>query len=287
MLSIAAALVMLPPPLPPSSRDVLAAEDTGWREIRQNSLLYMDVNEGTVLIELFGWFAPENTRNIFELVNAGHFDGGTIDRVQENYVVQWSGPEGAPRGNAVDRVPGESVQASEALDPIPLLPFGDVYAPAVGHWASFPVARDGENIWLTHCYGMVGVGRGEDVDGADGSELYVVIGQAPRHLDRNITLVGMVRQGMEHLTSLPRGSGALGFYGGEVEKPAISSIRHGSDVPPDEQIRLEVLDSAAPSWSAWVDARANRKRDGWFTYSHNAVDLCNLPIPVRRIDSED
>lgn len=287
MLSVAAALAMLPPPLPPSSADVLSDEETVWREIRQHSLLYMDVNGGTVLIELYPWFAPENTRNIVELVDARHFDGGTIDRVQENYVVQWSGAENGPRGDAAESVPGETVRQSETLDRTSLIPFGDVYAPAVGHWASFPVARDGQDIWLTHCYGMVGVGRGEDMDGADGSELYVVIGQAPRHLDRNITLVGMVRQGMEYLTSLPRGREALGFYGDDVEKPVITRIRRGAEIPADERVRLEVLDSEAPSWNDWIDARANRKRDGWFTYSHGAVDLCNLPIPVRPVDRED
>jgi hypothetical protein len=36
---------------------------------------------------------------------------------------------------------------------------------------------------------MVGVGRDLDVQSGSGAELYVVIGHAPRHLDRNVALV--------------------------------------------------------------------------------------------------
>ncbi len=76
------------------------------------------------------------------------------------------------------------------------------------------MARDPqlELAWLTHCYGMVGVGRGDALDSGNGAEIYVVIGHSPRHLDRNVTLVGRVLQGMDLLSVLPRGKAALGFY---------------------------------------------------------------------------
>jgi len=71
---------------------------------------------------------------------------------------------------------------------------------------------------------MVGVGRGLSPDTGSGAELYVVIGHAPRHLDRNIALVGRVVEGMEHLSSLPRGAGALGFYEEPEERTPIRSV---------------------------------------------------------------
>ena len=37
------------------------------------------------------------------------------------------------------------------------------------------------------------------------------------HLDRNIALVGRVIEGIEHMSSLPRGTGALGFCETEGE----------------------------------------------------------------------
>ena len=47
---------------------------------------------------------------------------------------------------------------------------------------------------------------------ATARELYAVIGQSPRGLDRNITLVGRVVRGIELLSVIPRGHGAMGFY---------------------------------------------------------------------------
>jgi Peptidyl-prolyl cis-trans isomerase (rotamase) - cyclophilin family len=70
----------------------------------------------------------------------------------------------------------------------------------------WPLASTAPNVWPTHCYGMVGVGRNYSPDTGSGAELYTVIGHAPRHLDRNIALVGRVIEGMEHLSPLPRGS---------------------------------------------------------------------------------
>jgi len=63
------------------------------------------------------------------------------------------------------------------------LPDPDTYAPEVGFSDEFPAAVDSKlgRAWLVHCYGMVGAGRDNDVDSGGGTELYVVIGHAPRH----------------------------------------------------------------------------------------------------------
>ncbi|MEE4350966.1 MAG: peptidylprolyl isomerase [Pacificimonas sp.] len=248
----------------------------------------MDIAGDRVVIRLADWFAPQNTANIRALVRAGYFDGGVINRSQENYVVQWAGRPGADRGTARETVRGElGVDPSLHRRAFAPIPFGDPYAPSVGTVDGFPVAKDGESLWMTHCYGMVGVGRGDEIDGADGSELYVVIGQAPRHLDRNITLVGRLVEGMEHLTTLPRGTGPLGFYVTDGKKPPITAIRNGTDVPAAEQVSLEIMDMTTAMGREWVQARANRTRDGWFSYSHGAIDLCNLPVPVREAPEQD
>ena len=81
----------------------------------------------------------------------------------------------------------------------------DPYADATFS-SGWPVGGDTDGAWPVHCYGMVGVGRGYSPDTGSGAELYTVIGHAPRHLDRNIALVGRIVEGMEHLSSLPRGS---------------------------------------------------------------------------------
>src|SRR5581483_7807517 len=104
--------------------------------------------------------------------------------------------------------------------------------------------------------------------------------QAPRHLDRNVTLVGRVIQGMELLSSLPRGTGPLGFYEKAEQRVPIKSIRVASDVPAAERTELEVMRTDTPAFAAYVESRRNR-REEWFKVPAGHVDVCNVPVPVR------
>jgi len=113
----------------------------------------------------------------------------------------------------------------------------------------------------------------------DGSELYAVSGHAPRHLDRNITLVGRVVEGFSQWTSLPRGTEALGFYKTPAERTPLTRARLAADLPGAP--RFEVMDTASPTFRAYVEARANR-RESFFLRPAGGVDLCNAPVPVRR-----
>jgi peptidylprolyl isomerase len=134
--------------------------------------------------------------------------------------------------------------------------------------------------WLVHCYGMVGAGRDNDVDSGGGTELYVVIGQAPRHLDRNVTLLGRVVRGMELLSVMPRGSGALGFYEKPAERTPVRSLRVAADVPEGERTPLEVLRTDTATFAAYVEARRNRHEE-WFKVPAGRIDVCNIPVPAR------
>jgi len=136
--------------------------------------------------------------------------------------------------------------------------------------------------WPVHCYGMVGVGRNYSPDTGDGSQLYTVIGHAPRHLDRNIAVVGRIIEGIEHLSSLPRGKGALGFYEDESKRVPIVSVRMGADLAESEKPRFEYLSTSSESFARYADARANR-RDPFFIVPAGGADICNIPVPVRRV----
>lgn len=296
-LVILAALQSLSPEA--SSGEVRAAlEQTpaAWRTPDPENLVVMTFGDSRVLIELAPQFAPETVENIRALIRAGYFDGTAIVRVQDNYVVQWGSEEDdvqdgsvadrPNRGTARDSVPGELSRARDDSDFDPV-DQRDTYAPVVGFSRGFAAAQEGDRQWLTHCYGAVGVGRGDDVDGADGSSLYVVTGHAPRHLDRNIALVGRVLDGMEHFHALPAGSGAIGFYMMGEEKPPLTSVRLAADLPASERPAAQVVRTDTELFGRWVDARANRGRDGWFVRSAGAVDLCNIPVPVRMQAGEE
>lgn len=270
----------------PTTAEVLAqAPASAWRQPDPNDTLYLELPSGRVVIELAADFAPRHVGNIRRLAQAHWWDGLAILRAQENYVVQWGDPAaGSDGARALPgdlHVPAEFARGNEGL-PFTALADGDVYAPQVGWSLGFPVGRDPrtQQTWLAHCYGMLGAGRDAAADSSNGAELYVVIGHAPRHLDRNITLVGRVLSGMQHLSTLPRGSGELGFYTADETRTPILSIRLASDVPKSERTELEVMRTDSDSFKQLIEARRNR-RESWFIDPVGHVELCNVPIPVR------
>jgi cyclophilin family peptidyl-prolyl cis-trans isomerase len=286
---------------------VAAARAEEWVAISPSDLLVMELapeakaKPRRVVIQLMpapfsqGWVG-----NIRKLAAAKWWDGTSINRVQDNYVVQWGDAtekKALPEGLAV--VPeGKYQEDIVALSPKQVWNFGpvtqsgeqkynfrmpDPYASAFAFAGAFPtglVKEMGNNTLApVHCYGMVGVGRNLSPDTGTGAELYTVIGHAPRHLDRNIALVGRVIEGIEHLSSLPRGTGGLGFYEKEEERVPILSVRLGNeakDVP-----AFEYLSTESASFAAYADARANR-RDPFFIRPAGGTDICNIPVPVRR-----
>ncbi len=416
-LALPAAAQEAPEGAPSPNEIVAGAPQSEWVAIAPDDLLVMTLapdrdpgspsgaggNARQVVIQLMpppfsqGW-----VENIRTLARAGWYDGTSINRVQDNYVVQWGDPDGEDAGRAkplpgglrvmgadgyhvtgdvladadseiveIDLTDAESTTPREAeiaaafnnansvfADPeasesdhdqailailkasgltpssgmsrseeLAMLsinatqtnraPEGwhqrDSYAPWVEIWRGWPLANGGRDVWTdidgktlpaptvprheayglgyfhevqdntfwpVHCYGMVGVGRGYPPDTGSGAELYTVIGHAPRHLDRNIALVGRVIEGIEHLSSLPRGTGDLGFYETAEERVTIESIRTGTEagVAP-----FEYLSTESATFARYAEARANR-RDPFFIVPAGGADICNIPVPVRRVE---
>lgn len=270
----------------PSLQDILDnSPASDWRPLDPENTLYMELDAGRVIIELAPQFAPRHADNIRALARANYFDDSRILRAQDNYVVQWGRPDEDPRplGAASETVAGEiaipraGVEFTRFVDP-------DTYAPEVGFSGGFPAARNNSEVWLTHCYGMVGSARGEGLDSGNGGQLYVNIGQSPRNLDRNITLVGRVIQGMELLSTQRRGTGPLGFYETAEEMTPIRSIRVAADVPAAERANLEVLRTDSATWAAVVDSRRTR-RDAFFSNNPvNRIGVCNISAPARPVN---
>lgn len=273
----------------PTTAEVLAqAKPEEWQRIADDKLLVMRVGGSQILIELAADFAPAHVANLQALARGHYFDGLAIMRVQENYVVQWGDPaedEGKRRslGAASGKLPAEFDRAWGEL-PFARLPDPDAYAAQTGFSRGFPVGRDaaGERGWLLHCYAMLGAGRGDAADSSNASELYVVIGHSPRHLDRNITLLGRVIEGLDALTVLPRGTGPLGFYEKPEQHVAIDSIRLASELPAAERPRRERLSTESASFARLIEARRFR-RESWFVHPVGHVEVCNVPLPVRAV----
>jgi len=297
-LCVVAALLALPvstvaeetPAAPPTMPEVLeGASPSDWQRLDPADILVLDLPGGRVIMALAPEFAPEHVANIKALVAERFYDDLVVVRSQDNYVVQWGDPAEDPE----DRKPVKKARASLAPEfdralsddlPVTLLADGDAYAPQVGFAGGFPVAVDPKagRMWLTHCYGMVGVGRDVALDSGNGGEMYVVIGQAPRHLDLNVTLVGRVVKGIEHLSTLPRGTGPLGFYEEPEQFVEIESMRLGSEIPRSDWQDWEILRTDTPTFEALVESRRNR-HESWFASPTGHIGLCNVPLPVRPV----
>ncbi|MCK0127510.1 peptidylprolyl isomerase [Erythrobacter sp. F6033] len=342
-------------PSPNAIVDAAAKEE--WVQIDTEDLIVMtlapDANgkPREVVIQLMpapfsqGWVS-----NIRTLARAKWYDGISVNRVQDNYVVQWGDPgydnpesgeteqKRLPEGLKVmgesdysqpmevmaDAVAenefkmerdqtGEFTLTPEESERRSMLsiattrtdsaPQGwhqrDSYSYFVEFFEGWPIAsdtpEDSAQFWPIHCYGMVGVGRNYSPDTGSGAELYTVIGHAPRHLDRNIALVGRIIDGMEHLSSLPRGTGELGFYTEEEAelRTPILSVRVVSDLAAtgtyqersatERKYAYEYLSTESETFAKYADARANR-RDPFFIKPAGGADICNIPVPVRKFE---
>lgn len=265
---------------------IAAAPASAWRTIPAEDLMVMDLaGGGRVVIQLAPAFAPVHVANMRAFARSGWWSGGkaAIYRVQDNYVVQWGRNETddpMPAG-VVKLPPAEYHRRLRGLAARPL-GFADQYAPRAGFALGWPIAYDPKagTANLTHCYGYVGVGRDLSPDTGSGSELYAVIGHAPRHLDRNIALVGRVVSGMEKMSAFPRGTEALGVYKDRSQDIKIASVQMASDMPAAERPSFQYLDSGSASFASYVRVRANRK-DSFFIRPAGGVDLCNVTIPIR------
>ena len=265
------------------------APASAWRSVDPNDVLAMTLPAGTVYIELAPRFAPRYAANIRTLAAQHYYDGLAVLRVQDNFVAQWGDPNadatepGKARslGAAAARLAPEFWVADQGLN-IHRLKDRDVWAPVTGFVDGFAVAADpkAHRAWLAHCYGTVGAGRNDAVDSASGAELYVVIGQSPRALDLNITPVGRVLQGMELLSSLPRGTGSMGFYDKPEHNVPIARVQRLADIAPAERPEVQVFRTDTPLWDELVESRRNRQ-DAWYVHRAGAIDVCNLSVPVR------
>jgi peptidylprolyl isomerase len=264
------------------------AKASDWRPLNPENTLYLDLASGRVIIELAPDFATQHVANVKALAREHYFDGLAIIRAQDNYVVQWGDPNADKADlkrrikNAKATLPAEFDRSVDSRIPFTKLPDRDAYASEVGFSGGFPVARDPQSgrMWLVHCYGMVGAGRDVPADSGGGTELYVVVGHAPRQLDRNVTLIGRVVQGIELLSTLPRGSGAMGFYEKPEQHVPIKSVHVAADVPASDRTNLELLRTDTATFQNLIESRRNRRED-WYKYQAGHIDIGNVPLPVR------
>jgi len=260
-----------------------AADKLLWREIEPENLVFMELYEGLVAIELNPQFAPKTVKQFRKLVQDRFYDGLSFYRVVDGFVAQ--GGDGSDLGKLSSVA---LIDAEFEVDWSPEFSFtsvqqSDLFAPETGFIDGFAVARDPaqEKAWLTHCPGVVAMAR---TDGANSSrtDFYIVIGQAPRYLDRNMNIFGRVVHGMEAVQKIHRGKAAdNGVIQDETASSRIRTMKLASDIPEEERLAGFVMDTNSEGFEDLLKTRRNRKQKFFHNRPPRVLDVCQIPMAGR------
>jgi len=256
-----------------------------WRPVDPDALLLIEVEDGTIAIELADWIAPNHAERMRQAARDGFFDGRSFYRVIDGFVAQGGRGEeadsiGLPQYPALA---GEFTVPSDGVTFTPMID-SDLYAASVGHVSGFPAAMNqaGDEVWPIHCPGTVAMARGNDPDSGD-VEFYIVIGQGPRHLDRIMSVFGRVIDGMEHVQALRRGDPAVnsGVIADTAARDTIVSARIASDLPEADRPAYEVMRTDGRAFHDAKEGRRNRTHEFFFETPPPVIEACHMPGPVR------
>jgi peptidylprolyl isomerase len=274
-----------------------AQDDLVWNLLDPDNTVYLQLEEGTVVIELNPTFAPKTVKQFKALLEEQFYRGMSFYRVIEGFVAQ-GGDESDIDGNpAVETTKAEfeidwplkPKDKDEAKNWQPMswmaVQENDMFAPYTGFIDGFAAARDEEKAgkaWLTHCPGTVAMARTNDPD-SSASDFYIVIGQAPRYLDRNLSIFGRVVWGMDVVQRIKRGP-ALdnGIIEKDLDRTYIKRMRLASSMEQDETMDIWVADTNSVGFKKSLKERRNRKHEFFHHKPPKVLDVCQVPVPVRR-----
>lgn len=258
-------------------------EELLWREVGPENLVFMELPGGTVTMELNPTFAPRTTAQFRELVRERFYDGLGFYRVIDGFVAQ--GGDGSDLGELSDKPTIDAEFELEWDDALPWLPAQqpDLFAHMTGFIDGFPAARDagGNAVWLTHCPGIVAMARNNDKDSSR-SDFYIVIGQAPRYLDRNMNIFGRVIDGMDVVQQIKRGpADNNGIFRDETAITRIRSMRLAADIDENERLSAYVVDTSSIGFADLLDSRRERKQPFFHKRPPEVIDVCQVPLQSR------
>ena len=259
------------------------AEDPTWRQVDPDNLVFMELAEGQVLIELNPRFAPKTVKQFRQLVQDHFYDGLGFYRVIDGFVAQ--GGDGSDLGELSDvpliKAEFERPWSDEFSFTLAQKP--DLFAPETGFIDGVAVARDpgDDKVWLTHCPGIIAMARNDDPDSSR-TDFYIVIGQAPRYLDRNMNVFGRVIHGMEVVQQIRRGPvNDNGIIRDDMQASRIRSLRLGSDIPDEDRPAAYVMDTNSPGFADLLRDRRERTHRFFHHPPPPVLDVCQVPMAGR------
>ncbi len=300
-------IMFKPPPFPGLRRFLMAGllaisisgfaqDDLIWNALDPENTVYLELQEGLVVIQLNPTFAPKTVKQLKLLMEDQFYRGTSFYRVIDGFVAQ-GGDESDIDGSTIAKAlkaefeidwplkPADKEQAKN-WKPMSWTPVqtGDMFAAYTGFIDGFPAARDekkGGKAWLTQCPGIVAMARNEDPD-SGGTDFYIVIGQAPRYLDRNLTVFGRVVWGMDVVQRIKRGPALEnGIIEKDLDRTWIKRMRLASNIDSEQRPDIYVADTNSDGFKKMIEERRNRKQKFFHHKPPKVLDICQIPIPAR------
>mgnify|MGYP001823406650 CR=1 FL=1 len=290
-LIILAAAILLAVPVSTAARAELV-----WNVLDPENTVYLQMQEGTAVILLNPDFAPKTVKHFKALLEDQFYRGMSFYRVIDGFVAQGGDGSDIEPGEATTTLKAEfeidwplkpqDKDAAKNWQPMSWTPVqtDDLFAPFTGFIDGFPAARDkkkGGKAWLTHCPGTVAMARNEDPDSGN-TDFYIVIGQAPRYLDRNLTVFGRVVWGMDAVQRIKRGPALEnGIIEADLERTWIKRMRLASSMDQQELLDVWMADTNSQGFMDMLNERRNRKAAFFHHKPPKVLDVCQVPVPVR------
>jgi len=259
--------------------------DSAWRQLDLNNTVLLTLPQGKVVIELAPQFAPKHVVQFSQLTKQGFYDKTKFYRVIDGFVAQAGPKDGSEKDKSVPILAMEGEWPTDKNWSFTSTQKNDLFAQETGFKEGFAVAVNSNKnkAWLTHCPGTLAMARNNEADSAS-SHFYFVIGQAPRYLDRIMTIFGRVVYGMQHIQAIQRTAVVEGEYAVDHRDfTAIVKMQLMSDVPKAERILIEVENTESSKFSERLVKRRARKNDFFYKKPPPVLDVCQIPLRSRLV----
>lgn len=255
-----------------------------WRALDINNTALLTLPHGKVVVELAPQFSPKHVAQFSALVKKSFYDGTKFYRVIDGFVAQVGPKDGGDKDKSVSTLAIEGQFSTDKNWSFTQVQNKDLFAPMTGFKDGFAVATDNNaSAWLTHCPGTLAMARGNEADSAS-SHFYFVIGQAPRYLDKIMTIFGRVVYGMEHIQAIQRTSVIEGEYAVDSrEYTPIVSLKLMADIQVKERIIIEVENTESTAFVERLKKRRARENEFFYEKPPSVLDVCQVPIRSRLI----
>jgi len=279
-----------------SSFSVSAKDKLIWNQLDPDNTVYLQLQEGTVVIELNPEFAPKTVQHLKALLEEQFYRGLSFYRVIDGFVAQAGDESDIGDANDIPALKREfeinwplkpdDKEKAKDWQPMSWTPVqsDDMFAPYTGFINGFAAARDKKKAgkaWLTHCPGTVAMARGNDPD-TGSTDFYIVIGQAPRYLDRNLTIFGRVVWGMDIVQRIKRGPALKnGIIEEDLDRSYIKRMRLASSLDENKRLNIYVADTNSNGFKQSLKERRNRNHKFFHHKPPKVLDICQVPVPAR------